>query len=237
MIKNRIPITIGNAREIIGPRISFQHDVKQYLIFKAADILPDYFDVDFCNEGDAVTKPISGSREGGVRIPDEYLKTGRKVNAYIMITGEDEGAVETRIKITLPVNLRPARTDIEPTDEERLEIDTLIEALNDGVERAEESATNAAESEASAEGSAGDSEAWAIGERNGVPVSAEDVTYNNNSRFYAGVAQQGAEESGYVWFDVDVQDGEMYVTITPNIEEDVSFSVNESLGELEVTYA
>lgn len=74
------------------------------------------------------------------------------------------------------------------------------------------------------------SESWAIG-----GTGTRQGEDNDNAKHYAEVAQQGAEESGYVWFDVDDQDGEMYVTITPNLEEDVSFLVNESIGTLEVT--
>ena len=233
MIKNRIPVSFGGMMEITGPRVSYQHDVVQYLVIKGLP-LPDFYTVDFCNEGDTVTKPVEGNSDG-VRIPDEYLKTGRKVKAYIMITGNDEGAVETRAEITLPVKARPARSDIEPTPEERLEIDTLVENLNIGVNRAETAAENAEGSATNAEKSAEDSEAWAVGERNGVAVDNTDETYQNNAKFYAGVAQQGAEASGYAWFNVNDEDGEMYVTITPNLAEDVSFLVNESIGTLEVT--
>ena len=74
-------------------------------------------------------------------------------------------------------------------------------------------------------------ESWAIG---GTGTRQGEDT--DNAKHYAEVAQQGAEESGYAWFDVNLQDGEMYVTITPSLEEDVSFLVNEAVGTLEVTY-
>lgn len=38
-----------------------------------------------------------------------------------------------------------------------------------------------------------DSEAWAVGERGGVPVPAEDPTYNNNSKYWADIASQYAQ--------------------------------------------
>lgn len=95
--------------------------------------------------------------------------------------------------------------------------------------RAEESERNAGESEESAERNAILAESWAVGGTGTRP--GED---NNNAKHYAMIAQQGAEESGFAWFDVNDQDGEMYVTITPNLAEDVSFSVNESNGILEV---
>lgn len=37
------------------------------------------------------------------------------------------------------------------------------------------------------------SEAFAVGERNGVPVDADDVTYHNNSRYWAEFAAEAAE--------------------------------------------
>lgn len=43
-----------------------------------------------------------------------------------------------------------------------------------------------------------DSEAWAVGKRNSVPVSALDPTYQNNSEYYAGLSSQSASTAeGY----------------------------------------
>lgn len=39
------------------------------------------------------------------------------------------------------------------------------------------------------------SEAWAVGERNGIPVDSEDVTYQNNAQYYASQAQSIAPAS------------------------------------------
>lgn len=38
-------------------------------------------------------------------------------------------------------------------------------------------------------------EAWAVGERGGVPVQPGDHTYENNSKWYAGKAKESAEEA------------------------------------------
>lgn len=37
------------------------------------------------------------------------------------------------------------------------------------------------------------SEAWAVGERNGVPVAADDPTFQNNSKYWASFAADAAE--------------------------------------------
>ena len=77
----------------------------------------------------------------GVQIPDDVMKSGKNVKAYIVLTGEDED-VQTRYEITIPVNVRPKRTDIQPTPEEQSEIDSLVYAMNDAVTRAEEAAAS-----------------------------------------------------------------------------------------------
>ena len=46
-----------------------------------------------------------------------------------------------------------------------------------------------------AEGHAEDSEAWAIGERNSVPVEEQDETYHNNSKWYAQQSSNSADSA------------------------------------------
>lgn len=113
-----------------------------------------------------------------------------------------------------------------------LDAKNAAEAAQQAAEGSQSSAAGSAEAAAESESNA---EAWAVGERGGEPVADTDPTYLNNARHYALVAQQGADKAGYVFFNVDNSDGEMYVTITENLAQDVTFSVNETIGELEVT--
>lgn len=53
------------------------------------------------------------------------------------------------------------------------------------------SETAAAASESAASSSKLDSEAWSVGERNGVPVGPSDPTYHNNAKYWADVASGG----------------------------------------------
>ena len=70
--------------------------------------------------------------------------------------------------------------------------------------------------EANAEASALDSEAWAVGQRNGTDVPNTDPTYENNSKYYAGMA-------GDYWDAVhDAVD-----LVTPTV------TINFATGELE----
>lgn len=56
-----------------------------------------------------------------------------------------------------------------------------IEARDDAVS----AASDAAGSESICTDAASDSEAWAVGERGGVPVTSGDDTYHNNSKYYS----------------------------------------------------
>lgn len=94
----------------------------------------------------------------------------------------------------------------------------------------------AEESEQLGKARAEDAEAWAIGKRDGHFVPPKDPTYRNNAKYYADIAQQQIEGSGYAWFDVHDDDGCMYVYLSENLSEDITFAVNETLGILEVTY-
>lgn len=141
MTYNRIQVAFGSLKKITGPSISYQYDAVQYLEIKGLE-LPSVYRVDFCNEGDSETISIIGTADG-VQIPDNLLRDGRRIKAYIVLTGTDEGAVETRYEITLPVNIRPEPSDIEPTPAEQQQIDSLVSALNDALDEVDEALTKA----------------------------------------------------------------------------------------------
>ena len=56
------------------------------------------------------------------------------------------------------------------------------------------SATDAAGSASDAADSAEDAEAWAVGTRGGEAVPATDETYHNNAEYWAGIAEQAAQQ-------------------------------------------
>lgn len=165
MIYNKIPAVFsGTSRIAVADPVNYQYDVTQILVISGLE-LPEYYEVDFCNVGDAQTVTMIGT-DDGVAIPDVFLATGKKIKAYIVVQGEDEGAVETRYEVTIPVNKRPERTDIEPTPAEELVIDGLIAALNDGVTRAETAVGNAEGYATNASNSAGDASGYATAAEN-----------------------------------------------------------------------
>lgn len=136
---NIITVAFGTFRKVTSIPINYKYDIGQILRITGLE-LPESYIVDFCNSGDATTISMVGTADG-VRIPDEFLQTGKPVKAYIVLSGEDN--TQTRYEITIPVNARPERTDIQPTPEEQSTIDSLIAAMNTAVEDSEENADRA----------------------------------------------------------------------------------------------
>ena len=108
MVYNRIQVAFGALKRITGPALQWQYNEKQYLIIKGLD-LPEFYEVDFCNKGDATTITMPSTAEG-VLIPDQFLLTGKPLVAYIVVV--DGESVNTIAEITFPVNMRGRRTDI-----------------------------------------------------------------------------------------------------------------------------
>ena len=174
-MSNIITVSFANCGRVKYTDPLYQYDYGQILRITDLD-LPLSFQAHFCNDGDTQTTTSIGLNNE-VAIPDAYLQTGKGVICYIYLhTGNDDG--ETEYKIIFPVNPRQAITNQEPTPAQQSEIDQYIIALNTGVTSASESAE--------------DSEAWAVGERNGEPVGSGDETYHNNAKYYA-------EQSGDIY--------------------------------------
>lgn len=202
-----ITVSFGALRKITGPALQWQYNEKQYLIIKGLN-LPEVYAVDFMNQGDTETITMVPTSEG-VLIPDQFLQDGRPLIAYIvMVDGE---SVNTIAQITFPVNTRGKRTDMSPTPKEQQQIDQLIDAMNEAVENSADSAEES-ERQAGISGEyATDSEAWAVGQRDGTDVDVSDETYHNNSKFWSQMAQEAAGKDGWVHFYIDEEDVLHYV--------------------------
>ena len=140
MIYNKVYAQIGEERHIVLDPINYQYDVKQILVLTGENV-PEYYEADFCNVGDTATLTMIGTAADGVEIPDKFLLDGRNVLVYVVIPGSG-GDVQTRYDITIPVDERAEREDIDPSEEEQQQIDSLIAALNSGVGRAEAAVTH-----------------------------------------------------------------------------------------------
>lgn len=229
---NNIIQAVFNDSTRTRTRKAYQYDYGQILKIDGVD-LPEAYEVHFSNEelnGDSTT---AIGNANGVLVPDAYFLSGQNVYAWIFLhTGEDDG--ETVYKIVIPVQKRSKPIEDIPTPVEQSAITQAIAALNNAVELTEQGVQQAAESAENAAQSESDAEAWAVGKRGGQDVPATDETYQNNSKFYAEAAAQHADAAGYARFDINDQDGEIYVTVANNLNNDLTFEVNENTGELEV---
>lgn len=101
-------------------------------------------------------------------------------------------------------------------------------------------ANNASQSADSADDFAEDSEAYAVGTRDGTDVSSGDPAYHNNSLYYAEQAGEAKEHVDEIYeelreilvipeFSVNYTTGELIYTM----ENEVEFTVNTTTGNLE----
>ena len=220
-------ISEGCQRTVASPSLA-QWDEGQILMITGVD-LPAAFRVEFSHPGDATTELMIGSATDGVEIPNDLLESALPIIAHVVLQ-ESESERETEYWITIYVRARPQPSDPDATPEQLDAIDQAILALNNGVSAAEDAAASASQDAESTDAAATLAQSWAEG-GTGTRVG-EDV---DNAKYYAWLASQGAEESGYVWCEVDLETGNLIVHITTNLDEDLSFEVNENSGELEVT--
>ena len=198
----------------------WQYDYGQLLKIEGLE-LPVAYEVHFSNEEIIGTSKTSIGDENGVIIPDEYLLSGKHIHAWIFLHDEETDG-ETEYKILIPVKKRAKPTDIEPTPVQHDVITQAIAALNSAVEQT-------GEDEESARANATLAESYAIGGTG--TREGEDA---DNAKHYAEVSAQNADAAGYAFFEIDDEDGEMYVTVANGLDNDLTFEINENTGELEV---
>ncbi len=95
--------------------------------------LPETYQVDFSNEEHHGTSVTMIGNADGVRIPRQFIDTGKDIFAFLYWVGEDYG--KTVYKFRIPNKCRPDRTDDTPTPEEQSVIDQAISALNEAVKK------------------------------------------------------------------------------------------------------
>ena len=101
------------------------------------------------------------------------------------------GQVRTQIVVTESTGRTGTFVFILDVQRSALPLDTdMSESDYQLIEQAIEDAQAAV---TDAEGYSEDAEAWAVGERGGVPVTSGDDTYHNNSKYWADIASQYAQ--------------------------------------------
>ena len=157
--------------------------------------LPNYYEVHFASTK-SDTPQVQVGTPNGVLIPNKFLQKPGYIYAWTFLhTGNNDG--ETKYQIKFPVEEKGIPVDQE-TPAEKTSVQEAIEALNEETGKAEAAAERVEESANNAVQAKDDAEAWAVGERNGVPVDENDPSYHNNAKWYAE-QQGGGHAHDVVW--------------------------------------
>lgn len=115
----------------------YRLDEEQYLMFTDIE-LPSRFRVDFglSESGDTISMVGTNNK---VLIPDRLLTDAGVLHAWVWLDTGTYGG-KTCYHAIIPLKQRGNVTDITPTPAEQSTIDSLIDALNEGVEAAGEAA-------------------------------------------------------------------------------------------------
>ena len=207
--------------------------------------LPETYQVDFSDDEHHGTSVTMIGNADGVKIPRQFIDTGKDVFAFLYWVGEDYG--KTVYKFRIPNKLRPDRTNEEPTPEEQSVIDQAISALNSAVAQ---TAQDVIDADASAQSASADAERAeqarddAQGYANNAQTSATQASASASqasasastasaaatsasasaASAYADAerAEQAASTAGYL--DVKIVDGRLIYTRTDAV--DVDFALN-----------
>ena len=173
-------ITIDLVPEVMPPEPLLT--ASQYDNGRPVEVTVQYGGQDYDLTG--MTAKIQVRKPSGkVVIADAAQVSGSKVtfNLITQMTAE-YGQVLTELSLTgqdqEPVGTANWITYVEKSPASGSPSDTWVQDLDEKVEQAVEAAE-------AAESSALDAEAWAVGERDGEPVTDQDETYQNNAKYYA----------------------------------------------------
>ena len=135
--------------------------------------------------GSGVTAKIQVRKPSGkVVIADAQVSTGTNIVVFNLLTQmtAEYGLIPMELSLTgdgqEPIGTANWITYVEKSPASGSPSDTWVQDIDEKVEQAVEAAE-------AAESSALDAEAWAVGERDGEPVTDQDETYQNNAKYYA----------------------------------------------------
>ena len=234
---------VSNGRYTVTAPIA-KENYGIYLQIEGAE-LPETYQVDFSNDEHHGTSVTMIGNADGVKIPRQFIDTGKDVFAFLYWVGEDYG--KTVYKFRIPNKLRPDRTNIAPTPEEQSVIDQTLFALNEAVEQTSRDVVSADQSAQSAQGYAeqaetAKSDAQTFAQRSAdsaqasadysssaqasATASAQSASQAEQSAqsAYADAerAEQAASTAGYL--NVEIVDGRLIYTRTDAV--DVDFALN-----------
>lgn len=135
-MRNNIVTAVAGDSLYIKTDSVFQYDYGLKLVIDGIT-LPESYDVHFGNKDSASAKTVAGTAEG-VDIPDEYLRSGEDIHAYMYLKNENEyGYTVYHIHIPVADRAVPDTEAITPIQHTYVE-----DALKQIAEAVEETAAN-----------------------------------------------------------------------------------------------
>ena len=106
-MRNNI-ITVHAGKDLyIKTESVFQYDYGLKMVIEGIT-LPEEYEVQFSNTRSFAAKSVTGGAEG-VDVPDEYLRNGEDIHAYLYLhSGDETQDGYTTLHIQVPVIQRPA---------------------------------------------------------------------------------------------------------------------------------
>lgn len=129
-----ITVTLGEDLYVKAPHV-FQYDYGLMLVLDGVQLPADY-EVHFSNKKHGVAKKAEVT-ENGVKIPDEYLRSGEDIYAWVYLRNGDEDGY-TVYSVQIPVISRSVEEGDDVSTVQHNIIDKAIEALNEAVEQTEQ---------------------------------------------------------------------------------------------------
>lgn len=134
-MRDNIVTAVAGDKLYIKTDSVFQYDYGLKLVIEGIQ-LPETYDVHFGNTDSAAAKTVAGDATG-VAIPDEYLRSGEDIHAYLYLhTSEDDGFSVYHIHV--PVIGRAAIDEEEITPIEHRAIEKALEELAEAVDETEQ---------------------------------------------------------------------------------------------------
>lgn len=172
-----------------------------------------------------------------VHIPGHLLahQTNKNYNIYAFIYFNSGSEGETVYKIILPIKARPKPINYDDTADDAFNA-TLAEAVQQVNDAKESARTSASEARQSADEALESAESAANSATQADESEANAKDSELEAKRYAELAEQEASRAGWIFADVNDADGHLYITTVGDLEEELSFTINEAIGSLEVGY-
>ena len=192
-----------------------------------------------------------------VHIPGHLLahQTNKNYNIYAFIYFNSGSEGETVYKIVLPIKARPKPINYDTADDAfNATLAEAVQQVNDAKQSARTYADEAKQSAESALGSETRTGKLAAEIKSEVAEAVESAERASNSadaasascsdaknaelkaKQYAELAEQEASKAGWIFANVDDSDGHLYITTVGDLQDALSFEIDEATGSLEVGY-